>query len=192
MPREQARALTTLLDLKEVARAGWLEHGIPALATESVADHSFGMALLATLLPLPVEVDRHRLAALCLLHDLAEAIVGDFTPHNAPADKHVQEQTALAGQLARLRAAEVLQKGADSLQAALITDDRTDPTTAWVHYLDRFERLLQAYRYRCAGLGVDLAEFAHTPHGLEGTPLAAMADVLVAQLRASEHPQSWH
>ena len=43
--------------LKEVPRTGWLDRGIPADETESVADHSFGVALLAWLL-IPDELDR--------------------------------------------------------------------------------------------------------------------------------------
>ena len=67
--------------LKEVPRTGWLDRGIPAEETESVADHSFGVALLAWLLA-PDELDRARVIELALLHDLAESSVGDATPYD--------------------------------------------------------------------------------------------------------------
>lgn len=67
--------------LKELPRTGWLDRGIPPDETESVADHSFGVALLAWLLA-PDELDRGRVVELALTHDLAEAFVGDVTPYD--------------------------------------------------------------------------------------------------------------
>src|SRR5436190_1274118 len=63
---------------------------------ESVADHSYGMALLALVAPLPAGVDRDRLIRLALVHDLAEARVGDLTPGELPrAEKHAREAAAM-------------------------------------------------------------------------------------------------
>ena len=70
--------------LKEVPRTGWLDRGIPPDETESVADHSFGVALLGWLLA-PDELDRARVVELALIHDLAEALVGDVTPYDRDA-----------------------------------------------------------------------------------------------------------
>lgn len=67
--------------LKTVPRTGWLDRGIPPEEVESVADHSYGVALLAWLLA-PPELDRTRVVELALLHDLAESIAGDATPYD--------------------------------------------------------------------------------------------------------------
>ena len=67
--------------LKEVPRTGWLDRDIPVEETESVADHSFGVAMLAWLLA-PDELDRLRVVELALIHDLAESVVGDVTPYD--------------------------------------------------------------------------------------------------------------
>src|SRR4051794_15354555 len=67
--------------LKEIPRTGWLDRGILAEETESVADHSYGVALLAWLLA-PDALDRGRVVELALIHDLAEAVVGDVTPYD--------------------------------------------------------------------------------------------------------------
>ena len=66
--------------LKRVPRTGWLLRGVPHGEGESVAAHSHGMALVALALAetLPQPLDRGRLLAMCLLHDLAEAILGDW------------------------------------------------------------------------------------------------------------------
>jgi len=58
--------------LKLVPRTGWLLRGVqPA---ESVADHTYGVALTALLLAdlIAELVDRERLLILALLHDLAD------------------------------------------------------------------------------------------------------------------------
>ncbi|MCA9779191.1 MAG: HD domain-containing protein, partial [Candidatus Eremiobacteraeota bacterium] len=68
---DQLRRLRHLLRLKTVSRQGWTRHPIPQAAVESVADHSYGVALLA-LLMCPPELNRSRVLELALLHDLAE------------------------------------------------------------------------------------------------------------------------
>lgn len=93
-------ALTTLAyGLKELDRAGWLRVGVER--PESVAAHAWGTAFLA-LLRCPPELDRGRLVSMCVLHDLAEAVVGDITPHDGiPRDeKHRREAAAIASMLA--------------------------------------------------------------------------------------------
>jgi putative hydrolase of HD superfamily len=71
--------LREALGLKELDRAGWLRVGIRH--PESVAAHSFGTAL-AALVRCPAELDRARVVAMALVHDLAEVRVGDITPHD--------------------------------------------------------------------------------------------------------------
>ena len=83
--------------LKELKRIGWQHYGVEP--GESVADHSLGVALLALVVPraagLSVNVDR--VVTLAVVHDLAEAIVGDITPMDAisPDEKHRREADAM-------------------------------------------------------------------------------------------------
>ena len=77
--------LSTLLEiqrLKRLERTGWTLRGQPP-GTESVAAHSYGVAVAAMLLAdeiraRGVEVDDARLLKLALLHDWAEARLGDI------------------------------------------------------------------------------------------------------------------
>ncbi len=74
--------LLELQRLKRLDRTGWVLRGLPPGA-ESVAAHSFGVALAAMLLAdeasaRGVEVDAERVLRLALLHDLAEARTGDM------------------------------------------------------------------------------------------------------------------
>ena len=47
---------------------------------ESVADHMYRMSMLALLIT-DVSIDKDHLMKICMVHDLAESIVGDITPH---------------------------------------------------------------------------------------------------------------
>jgi putative hydrolase of HD superfamily len=64
--------------LKKVSRMGWVECGVPD--SESVADHSFRVALIALVLADLKGLDALKAVRMALLHDLAEAETGDLTP----------------------------------------------------------------------------------------------------------------
>ena len=84
--------LINYLRLKDVKRQGWVNSGIPE--PESVAAHSWGMAILALRL-CPPELDLLRVLKLCLIHDLPEVIVGDLTPHDDTITKAQDEYVAM-------------------------------------------------------------------------------------------------
>lgn len=66
-----------LLSLKLLPRTGWLQRG--QRDPESIAEHSYTVAALALLVgDLHPGLDRGRLLAIALLHDSAEALVGDL------------------------------------------------------------------------------------------------------------------
>jgi putative hydrolases of HD superfamily len=73
--------LAELTRLKSTPRIGWLLRGVRDV--ESVAAHSFGVAIIAMLLAdraraRGVEVNVERLLRMALLHDLTEARTGDL------------------------------------------------------------------------------------------------------------------
>lgn len=70
-----------LYNLKRVRRSGYVRSGIGEC--ESVADHSFGAALLASMLfatNSAAKFDEVKLHRMLWVHDLAEAITGDLLP----------------------------------------------------------------------------------------------------------------
>src|SRR6185295_1299858 len=77
--------LATLIELqrlKRLERTGWTLRGLPN-GTESVASHSFGVAVTAMMLADEVkarglEVDSERVLRMALVHDWAETRVGDM------------------------------------------------------------------------------------------------------------------
>ena len=71
----------SFLRLKSLYRQGWLQRNVPIDKTESVADHSFGIAILALLL-CPPELDKLKVLEMALLHETGEIIIGDLTPED--------------------------------------------------------------------------------------------------------------
>src|SRR5262245_57028480 len=85
-----ARFLHRAGRLKATPRTGWIDRGVPVGEAESVADHSFRVALLAWLAAHLAAADDpaldvDRVLALALIHDLAEALTGDLTPYDPAA-----------------------------------------------------------------------------------------------------------
>lgn len=77
----ESNLLETLLHgnrLKQTPRSGWQQRGIPNV--ESVAAHSYGVAYTALVLSEVVNevLDRARLLAMAILHDLPESVTGDI------------------------------------------------------------------------------------------------------------------
>jgi putative hydrolase of HD superfamily len=144
-----------LLNLKMLPRTGWLQRG--QANPESIADHTFGVTALALIVgdQLP-DLDRGRLLSIALLHDIAEAMIGDL-PMGARRFfgievKRQAEERALIEMLSDLPQAEEY--------LALWTDyaERGSREARLVKQLDRLEMLAQALAYERAG-NVAMAEF---------------------------------
>ena len=85
--------LLEMLELKQLPRTGWVRSGVNN--PESVAAHSWGMAVLALKLA-PKELDLEKILSLCLVHDLPEVRVGDLTPHDDTSNKAELEHKAMS------------------------------------------------------------------------------------------------
>jgi putative hydrolase of HD superfamily len=144
-----------LMRLKRLYRQGWLKRGLPAELCESVAEHSFGTALLALLLaPSPSStgggaegVDRARAALMALVHELGESYAGDITPvDGVPGEEKFRlEREAI------LRA---LDGHPDRLWFLEIWEDfegGASPEARFVRELDRLEMGLQAALQKAEG-----------------------------------------
>ncbi|MCB9674627.1 MAG: HD domain-containing protein [Alphaproteobacteria bacterium] len=158
-------ALLEAFALKAVDRAGWVRVGVEG--AESVAAHSWGIALLVVLL-LPEGLDRDRALLYAVLHDLAEAWVGDLTPHDGVSDKHAREEAAMTAFCARIGRPDLLAAWQDY-------ESQADPEARFVKQLDRLDMGLQAAIY--AKQGLDLAEFrASALAGITDPELRALLD----------------
>ena len=159
--------LLEALALKDVLRTGWVREGVAQ--PESVAAHSWGMALLVLVL-LPADLDRERALTYALLHDLAEAWVGDHPPQDGVTDKRAREQAAMEDLCHRLGRP-------DLLAHWLAYEDQVDAEARFVRQLDGLDMALQARRYASQGLD-PLPFLASARRKLVDAPLLAVHDAL--------------
>jgi putative hydrolase of HD superfamily len=142
--------------LKQLYRQGWLLRGVPPERCESVAEHTFGVALLAMLLAethFP-ELDAGKVLRLALLHDFGEIYAGDITPFDGidRVEKVRREQAGVTQVLAKLP------QGERYLALWEEYEGQNSPEARFVRQIDRLEMALQASVYERQGLG-DLSEF---------------------------------
>ncbi|KAJ9069806.1 hypothetical protein DSO57_1014918 [Entomophthora muscae] len=90
-PAALLRFFLTLGNLKTTKRTGWIENEIAM--PESISDHMHRMSMMALMVS-DSTIDIARCVLICLVHDVAEAIVGDIAPsaRMAKADKQRQEE----------------------------------------------------------------------------------------------------
>ena len=128
------------MELKQLKRAGWVRCGVTPC--ESVAEHTFGVSVLALVLSRAAGVDRGKCLALAVVHDLAEAIVGDITPADGiAADEKLRREREAIAELSRLL---------NDAEIANLWDEYEHgetPESQLVRDLDAIEMALQATTY---------------------------------------------
>ncbi|MCP3144492.1 HD domain-containing protein [Pyxidicoccus xibeiensis] len=164
--------------LKQLFRQGWLRVGITPERCESVAEHSFFVALLGLFVAesLFPEADASKVVRIALLHDLGEAYAGDITPHDGVdrEAKHALERRAVETILGKLP------RGAEYLAMWDEYEHGASFEARLVRQLDRLEMGLQACVYEHQGLG-DLSQFfASVEKALEAPELRAVLAELEA------------
>ena len=142
--------------LKQLYRQGWLQRGIPPSRCESVAEHTFGVALLALFIAetYAPTLDTSKVLRLALLHDFGEIYVGDLTPADGVnrAEKQQRERQAVTQVLHKLP------RGATYVALWEEYERGESPEARFVRQMDRLEMVLQASVYEHQGLA-DLSEF---------------------------------
>ncbi len=163
--------------LKKLPRQGWLYLDVPD--PESVADHTFRVALMTLLLAHDdPAVDSGRALVLALCHDLPESIAGDATPF----DETLEDATVDRSLLFRSRpeyseAADRAKRQAEEDALRVMTDGLPESLSrligdAWEEYeaghtaearlvrqIDKLEALLQAYEYRQSSQDLRIESF---------------------------------
>jgi hypothetical protein len=72
--------------LKLLKRTGWVNNNV--FEPESVADHMYRMSMLTFML-LDTDIKRDHLMKVCMIHDLAEALVGTYMRINEYNYSHI-------------------------------------------------------------------------------------------------------
>lgn len=132
-----------VLNLKIVPRQGWIDK-LKLTNPESVADHSYSMAVIAMFLGDLLKMDTTKMIKMTLLHDLAESITGDLTPEKASkVNKSNLEENIMK---------DILQELPDSLSKEYFEIwkeylNKSSDESLIVHEIDKFEMAIQAIEY---------------------------------------------
>jgi putative hydrolase of HD superfamily len=200
--------------LKSVPRTGWLDRGVDTGTVESVADHSIAVALLAWASALQrsaegVPLDPPRVLLLALVHDLAEADVGDLPPYDPaaipPAEddearraflerRHVRNavrtaQKRVAEDAAMRALLEALPSPVDESLADLWNELQagTSLEARFVKQVDRLETFLQSLAYQRGNTDLPVESFRQEAlETIDDPLLASIRDAALARQARDE------
>ncbi|CAI9787432.1 unnamed protein product [Fraxinus pennsylvanica] len=140
--------------LKTTKREGWVRRQVEN--PESIADHMYRMGLMALICADIPEINRDKCIKMAIVHDIAEAIVGDITPSDGiPKHEKNRRERPRAKEIADLW----MEYEENSTQEAKIVKD-----------FDKVEMILQALEYE-NDQGKDLEEFFQSTAGKFQTEL---------------------
>ncbi|VDM68252.1 unnamed protein product [Strongylus vulgaris] len=159
------KLLSALDAVKHLKRTGWVHSNVgnnlqfsEVPEPETVASHMYRMAVLAMSLEGQIEgLSVVRAVYMCLVHDLAEAIVGDITPHCGISDEEKFERENKAIQ----KIASFVPVAAVGHQWIELWRDYEAQETLEakvVKHLDKFDMIAQAFDYE-RKYGLDLSPF---------------------------------
>lgn len=135
------------VNLKKIPRQGWMDK-LSIINPESVADHTFSMALIGMIFSDLENYDTEKILKIILLHDLAESLTGDI-----PSGQISKKSKIL---LENNTIKEILSNLPLSLQKQYWTiwkeyQSNKSKEAKIVHQLDKLEMALQAKVYSDQG-----------------------------------------
>ena len=154
---------------------------MPHERCESIAEHSFGVTVLAWwLAQVQPELDANKVVRMALLHDLGEVYAGDIIPSDGVSEdeKHLREAQGAA----------ILPVPEGQEYIALWEEFETGASmeARFVRQIDHLEMGLQAAVYQRQGM-VDAGEFfASARQALTDPQLAALLDEIQTTTRYSQ------
>ena len=143
--------------LKSIKRTGWLRKNVKN--PESVADHSFRVALMAYLL-CPDNLDKERMIKMALLNDLPEAVTGDIvTTSNDSAEfknNKLKKEISVFKQMIQK-----LNKKDELLELFKESESLETEESRFLKQIDKLEMAFQALEYESSNMH-DFDEFWKT------------------------------
>lgn len=163
-------------ELKKVSRKGWKEKaGIPH--PESVADHSYGTAIMAMVLSDYKNMDAEKMMKMALLHDLAESITGDFMPGEISRETKTNMENQVMQEIFSKLPSTLVEKYMplwDEYQKGVSQE------SILLHEMDKLEMAIQAIKYSSEGFSKEtLKEFIDSARkGINSKELLEILDEL--------------
>ena len=130
--------------LKDIVRTGWLDWHVSRNRVESVAEHIFGVEMLAIAMKSEYnyDVDLEKVILMIAVHELEEIYIGDLTPFQISRDEkeklgHEAIEKVLDGLLLK-----------DEIRSLILEfDERKTKEALFAYYCDKLECDLQCKLY---------------------------------------------
>ena len=134
-------------NLKKISRQGWVDK-LSLNHPESVADHSYSMAIISMVISDMKKYNSEKILKMVLLHDLAEAKIGDFTPNQLSKEKKkLLENNAFSEIIDNLP----MNIRSQYLELWQDYQENISAESKFVHQVDKLEMALQAKLYQREG-----------------------------------------
>lgn len=171
--------------LKTTKRAGWRRFGIDNC--ESISDHMYRMSLITMMAPasLTSKLDMAKCTRMALIHDMAEALVGDITPVDnvSKAEKSRRESETMDYICTNLLGK--FNGGLNGQQVRAIWQEYEDSETLeskFVHDVDKVELISQMVEYERKHQGeIDLGEFTWVTTKILSAEVKSWSDQLLRE-----------
>lgn len=135
--------LKIAINLKKIRRQGWIEK-LSIKNPESVADHTYSMAIIGMILSDLEKYDTEKILKMILIHDLAESLMGDFTPEQKSKEEKFELENKTFKKILK-----TLPENLQNQYFHIWNDYQTDTSKEanFVHQIDKLEMALQAKIY---------------------------------------------
>lgn len=165
--------------LKKVERTGWrMRVGIKD--AESVADHTFRTALMAMVIADLKNLNTEKMIRMALLHDLGEAIIGDWDALQTKLEGRVEEKQRKENEALR-KILSLLPKELEEKYVKIWEEliEGETPESKLFRQVDRLEVLMQAVEYEKEGYDKEkFAAFWGAKRSVKDSDLVKIVELL--------------
>ena len=130
--------------LKDVIRTGWIDFNVKKGKAESVAEHTYGVQMLAIAMYIEYKyvIDIKKVIYMIAIHDIGEALIGDLTDFNISKEaKEEKEHDAVHIILSKMLDAKKVEK------LFIEFDEGKSPEAIFARNCDKLECDIQAKIY---------------------------------------------
>lgn len=139
--------------LKNIVRTGWKDLGIKCERLESIAEHIYGVQMLAIAMKSEYgyDVDIEKVLKMLAVHETEEIIIGDLTLFDISLDEKEKK-----GHKAIKKIFSGLIDGNEYVDLILEFDERKTNEALFAHWCDKMEADIQARIYDLEGCVADI------------------------------------
>ena len=130
--------------LKDIVRTGWKDWGVKRFRVESIAEHIFGVQMLAIAMwsEYEYDIDIRKVITMIAVHEMEETIIGDITCFQITS-----EEKQKLGHDAVVEIFKKLSNAEEIKNLIFEFDERKTPEAQFAYFCDKLECDIQAKLY---------------------------------------------